>query len=50
MTWAPEEILTMAEKKEIKIKTRKPLLVAYTVHKGSYSQLGEVFKKVARWA
>jgi len=43
--WANEETLVMAKTKEIKIKTTKPRLVAYTVHKGSYSLLGEVFRK-----
>jgi len=47
LSWAPKEILDMAEKKEVKAKTTRPQLVAYTVHKGPYSQLGEVFKKVA---
>jgi len=50
LSWAPKEILDMAEKKEIKAKTTRPQLVAYTIHKGPYSQLGEVFKKVAAWA
>jgi effector-binding domain-containing protein len=47
--WANEEMLVMAKTKEIKIKITKPRLVAYTVHKGSYSLLGEVFKKMAQW-
>jgi len=50
MSWAPEEILVMAKTKEIKTEVTKPQLVAYTIHKGSYSKLGEVFKKVAKWA
>jgi len=50
MSWAPEEVLAMAKTKEVRTKTTKPQLVAYTVHRGSYSQLGEVFKKVAKWA
>jgi len=50
MCWAPKEVLSMAETKEVRTKTTKPQLVAYTVHKGSYSELGEVFKKVAKWA
>jgi len=43
-------VLSMAETKEVRAETTKPQLVAYTVHKGSYSQLGELFKKVAKWA
>ena len=50
MSWAPEEIVAMAKTKAIKTKTTKPMLVAYTVHKGSYSQLGEGFKKIAKWS
>jgi len=50
MNWAPEETLLMAKTKEMKLKATQPQLVAYTVHKGLYSQLGEVFKKVAEWA
>ena len=50
MTWAPEEVSRMAETKEMEIKTTPPQLVAYTVHKGPYSQLGEVFMGVAKWA
>ena len=50
MNWAPEEILYMAKTKETKLKTTQPQLVAYTVHKGPYSLLGEAFMKVAEWA
>ena len=50
MSWAPKEMLVMAKTREIKIETTKPHSVAYTIHKGSYSQLGEVFKRVAEWA
>jgi effector-binding domain-containing protein len=50
MNWAPEEILRLVKTKETKLKITQPRLVAYTVHKGPYSQLGEVFKKVAEWA
>ena len=50
MTWAPEEVSRMAETKEMEIKTTPPQLVAYTVHKGPYSHLGEVFMRVAKWA
>ena len=50
MTWAPEEVLHMTRTQEVRTKTTEPQLVAYTVHKGPYSELGEVFKKVAKWA
>ena len=50
MNWAPEEVLVAAKTKDVKVKTAESRLVAYTVHKGSYSQLGEVFRKVAGWA
>lgn len=50
MSWAPKEILDMSETKKVRVKTTRPQLVAYTIHKGPYSQLGEVFKKVAAWA
>jgi len=40
----------MAETKEMRIKITTPQLIAYTVHKGPYSQLGEVFMGVAKWA
>ncbi len=50
MSWAPKEVLAMAKTREVRTKTTKPQLVAYTVHRGSYSQLGEIFKKVAKWA
>jgi len=49
MSWAPKEILSIAKSKEIKLKTTEPTLVAFTVHVGPYSQLGEVFKKIAKW-
>jgi len=42
--------ISYGKDEEVRTKTTKPQLVAYTVHKGSYSQLGEVFKKVAKWA
>jgi effector-binding domain-containing protein len=50
MSWAPKEILHLAKTRQMKLKTTQPELVAYTVHVGSYSQLGEVFKKIAEWA
>ena len=50
MTWAPEEVFRIAKTKEARTKTTAPQLVAYTVHKGPYSQLGEVFMKIAKWA
>jgi AraC family transcriptional regulator len=34
----------------VKAKITEPQLVAYSVHKGPYSQLGKVFKKAAKWA
>jgi len=40
----------MAKTREVRVKTTRPRLVAYAVHKGPYSQLGEVFKRVAKWA
>jgi hypothetical protein len=47
VNWAPKEILHTAKTREMRLATTKPELVAYTVHVGPRSQLGEVFKKIA---
>lgn len=33
----------------MKVKTTKPLEVAFAVHKGSYQKLGAVFEKLVQW-
>jgi effector-binding domain-containing protein len=44
-----EEIVTLAESGEVKVKTANPQEMAFAVHKGSYQQLGEVFWKLVQW-
>ena len=46
MDHIPEEITRMAASGEVKLKITKPQEVVYTVHKGSYQRLGEVFEKL----
>ena len=49
MNRIPEEIVKMAESGEVKVKTTKPQEVVYAVHRGSYQELGEVFRRLAQW-
>ena len=45
----PEEILGMAGTGEVKIKTTEPMQVAYLVHRGPYSEIGESLTELMLW-
>jgi AraC family transcriptional regulator len=45
----PKELLKMSRSGEIKIKKTEPMEVAFAIHKGSYSKVGETFHKMMPW-
>ena len=45
----PEELLKMSRSGEVRIKKTEPIEVAFAVHKGSYSKVGETFQRMVQW-
>ena len=45
----PQDIKEMAESGATKVKEVPAHQVAYTVHKGPYDQMGQVFQKLSMW-
>ena len=45
----PDELSAMAESGEVRTKITQPTEVAFAVHRGSYSAVGETIQRLVQW-